>query len=169
MWNDTDLPLAVLFTFRCYGTWLHGDPRGSVDRNHNIYGTSFITESPGWQSYRKEQMVRPESKLNAGRRRSTIAGVREVCVKRGWSILAINARTNHVHSVVEVHGYDTKRALAALKAGATKRLREDKLWMSKETPWAEKGSRRKLWNERHIEQAIEYVISGQGRDLPDFD
>jgi hypothetical protein len=37
MWNDTDIPLANLITFRCYGTWLHGDQRGSIDRFHNAY------------------------------------------------------------------------------------------------------------------------------------
>ena len=33
MWNDTDIPLAYLISFRCYGTWLHGDERGSIDRS----------------------------------------------------------------------------------------------------------------------------------------
>ncbi|HEU5233035.1 MAG TPA: hypothetical protein VFU50_09255 [Terriglobales bacterium] len=33
------VPLAYLIIFRSYGTWLHGDPRGSVDRFHNQYGT----------------------------------------------------------------------------------------------------------------------------------
>jgi len=28
-WNDTDIALAHLITFRCHGTWLHGDERGS--------------------------------------------------------------------------------------------------------------------------------------------
>ena len=27
MWNDTDIPLGYLITFRCYGTWLHGNKR----------------------------------------------------------------------------------------------------------------------------------------------
>jgi hypothetical protein len=27
-----DIPLAYLISFRAYGTWLHGDRRGSVDR-----------------------------------------------------------------------------------------------------------------------------------------
>jgi REP element-mobilizing transposase RayT len=169
MWNDTELPLAVLFTFRCYGTWLHGDPRGSVDRAHNIYGTSFISESPGWQNYKKEQMLRPELKLNARMRRSAVKGLRDVCARRNWLIIAVNARTNHIHSVIDVKGHDTTRALAALKANATKRLREDRLWTREETPWAAKGSRRKLWNERSIEQAVDYVLHGQGGDLPDFD
>ena len=169
MWNDTELPLAVLFTFRCYGTWLHGDPRGSVDRAHNIFGTPFIAENPKWQNYKREQMPRPELTLNARMRRAAITGVREVCARREWVILAVNARTNHIHSVIDVKGYDTKRALASIKAGATKLLREERLWNSDETPWAKKGSRRKLWNERSIEQAIDYVLHGQGDDLPDFD
>ena len=33
------VPLAYLITFRTYGTWLHGDARGSVDREHNVFGT----------------------------------------------------------------------------------------------------------------------------------
>ena len=46
MWNDTEIPLALLITFRCYGTWLHGDLRGSVDRDHNVYGTQRIGHEP---------------------------------------------------------------------------------------------------------------------------
>lgn len=153
MWNDTELPLAVLFTFRCYGTWLHGDERGSVDRAHNIYGTPFISESSNWQNYKKELMARPVLTLNAQMRRSAVSGVREICTRREWILFAVNARTNHIHSVIGVKGYDTACALAALKAGATKRLREDRLWNNEETPWAKKGSRRKLWNERSIERA----------------
>src|SRR5881296_1928266 len=42
MWNDTDIPLAHLITFRCYGTWLHGDKRDSIDRFHNRYKTPYI-------------------------------------------------------------------------------------------------------------------------------
>lgn len=38
-WNDTDVPLAYLITFRTYGTWLAGDERGSIDRFNNGYGT----------------------------------------------------------------------------------------------------------------------------------
>jgi hypothetical protein len=37
--DDNEFPLAYLITFRCYGTWVHGDDRGSMDRKHNIYRT----------------------------------------------------------------------------------------------------------------------------------
>ena len=31
-------PAGHFLTFRTYGTWLHGDARGSVDRFHNVPG-----------------------------------------------------------------------------------------------------------------------------------
>jgi hypothetical protein len=42
MGESIDGPLAYLITFRCYGTWLHGDDRGSVDREHNVPLTPLI-------------------------------------------------------------------------------------------------------------------------------
>ena len=59
--------------------------------------------------------------------------------------------------------------LNAFKANATRRLREDGLWQHAFSPWADKGSKRKLWNERSVARAIDYVLNGQGDDLPDFD
>src|SRR6266446_2234497 len=40
--DDNEIPLAYLITFRCYGTWLHGDERGSMDRKRNKYGAARI-------------------------------------------------------------------------------------------------------------------------------
>jgi hypothetical protein len=37
--KDDHIPVGFLISFRGFGTWLHGDPRGSVDRLHNRYGT----------------------------------------------------------------------------------------------------------------------------------
>ena len=59
--------------------------------------------------------------------------------------------------------------LNAFKANATRKLREDDLWPHPFSPWADKGSKRKLWNERSVARAIDYVLNGQGDDLPNFD
>ncbi len=40
--HPDECPLGFLITFRCYGTWLHGNQRGSVDREHNKIGTLFV-------------------------------------------------------------------------------------------------------------------------------
>ncbi len=49
-------------------------------------------------------------------------------------------------------------------------LREDGPWPPHSfSPWADKGRKRRLWNERSVARAIEYVLYDQGGDLPDFD
>jgi hypothetical protein len=40
--DDNEFPLAYLISFRTYGTWLHGDNRGSTSRKQNKYGTPRI-------------------------------------------------------------------------------------------------------------------------------
>jgi hypothetical protein len=52
MWNDTDTPLAYFISFRSYGTWLHGDKRGAIDRVHNRYRTPYLPSQGKWQRYR---------------------------------------------------------------------------------------------------------------------
>jgi REP element-mobilizing transposase RayT len=169
MWNDTESPLAVFFTFRCYGTWLHGDERGSIDRHHNTYGSPRIPVNDDWKTHNEIQLDRPPVELNARQRKAVEQGLREICDNRRWQISAINVRTNHVHAVICIDGKHTARVLAALKAAATKRLREERLWNIDGTPWAEKGSRRKLWNERSVAEATDYVINRQGKNLSDYD
>ena len=168
MWNDTDTPLAYLITFRCYGTWLHGDERGSVDRSHNRFGSPYMP-SDERRRQRVAQALKSEPLLlDAPRRESVEAAVRETCELRGWRLRAINVRTNHVHMVVSIGATLPGRALNAFKANATRRLRQSGQWSQRHSPWVDKGSRRFLWNEQSIERAVEYVNNGQGDDLPEF-
>ena len=108
-------------------------------------------------------------KLNADRRRAVENAIRETCSIRDWSLFAVNIRTNHVHTVVATGGKAGELALNAFKANATRQMREDGCWRSERSPWADKGSCRRLWNENSISNAIDYVLYGQGDDLPDFD
>ena len=94
---------------------------------------------------------------------------RETCEHRRWHLHALNVRTNHIHVVVSIGSIKPERALTAFKANATRKLRHDGYWRQDSTPWAEKGSKRRLWNERSVAQAIEYVLYGQGDELPDFE
>ena len=169
MWNDNDIPLAVFFTFRSYGTWLHGDERGSVDRHHNVYGTPRIAQNTNWKNFNETLLKRPPLVLNAEQRKSVEKAIRETCDKRRWELFAFNIRTNHVHLVVDIRAKDPKQALGALKANATRQMREDRVWDDEDTPWAEKGSKRRLWNLKSLGEAIDYVINRQGDDLPDYD
>ena len=169
MWNETDIPLAYLITFRTYGSWLHGDARGSTDRFHNQYQTPHIAPDKRWQQHNTKTLKADAVTLDAAQRTAVEKAVRETCEKRGWLLHASNVRTNHAHSVVSSGETKSKVVLAALKANATREMRQSGCWQSQQTPWAEQGSRRSLWNERSIERAIDYVINGQGDELPDFD
>ena len=91
--------------------------------------------------------------------------VREVCLYRKYWLRAINARTNHVHAVVSAP-CEPEPILDAFKSYATRALRRAGLLSAAIKPWARHGSTVYLWKERDVEQAIAYVLLGQGDDLP---
>ena len=82
--------------------------------------------------------------------------------------LALNVRTNHIHIVVSIGSIKPEHALSAFKANAIRQMREEGAWQKESSPWAEKGSKRYLWTEQSIAKAMEYVMNGQGDDLPNF-
>ena len=168
MWNDTDKPLAYFISFRTYGTWLHGDKRGSIDRFNNRYGSPYLPANETWQRHNGKQMKADPLILGSRERSSVKYAISETCKFRKWDLQALNVRTNHVHSVVTANR-KPELVLNAFKANATRQLREDRLWTQEFSPWADKGSKRRLWNERSVANAIDYVLNGQGDDLPDFD
>src|SRR6266851_1249483 len=120
--NDDHTPLGYLITFRAYGTWLHGDERGSVDRLHRTYGTPMLP--PNLQRTRYEGRLRkqPPLKLDSRMRTAIESCIRETCTIRNWSLWAFNIRTNHVHTVVSAD-CKPERVLSALKAHATRSMR----------------------------------------------
>jgi len=165
MWNNTEIPLAYLISFRTYGTWLHGDKRGSIDRFHNRYGDHYLPPNEDWYHHNQKQLKRDPFILEARARGSVEKAIRETCTIRKWSLRTINVRTNHVHTVVTANR-KPELVLNAFKANATRQLRQDHLWSHQFTPWADKGSKIRLWNERSLANAIDYVLNGQGNDLP---
>ncbi len=169
MWNDTDIPLAYLITFRCYGTWLPGDERGSIDRHHKQYQTPYRAPNQNLQKFAISQLKSEPVSLDASSRKTVESAIREVCAHRNWLLRAINVRTNHVHLVISIGAVNTSKALNNFKAYATRKLRENNCWKFAHSPWSDRGSKRRLWNERSIEIAVDYVINGQGDELPDFD
>lgn len=169
MWNGTDIPLAYLITFRCYGTWLHGDERGSINRFNNQYHSPYIPANEKWQQYNSAKLVCEPVILKAAHRSAVELAIRETCSFRNWELHTINIRTNHIHVVVNMGAKLPELALNALKANATRQLKQEGLWLKKHSPWADKGSNRYLWNNRSVDRAIDYVINGQGDELPEFD
>ena len=166
--DDREFPLAYLITFRAYGTWLHGDERGSVNRAQNIYGTPRIAPNENLQSMSAALLKHAPLTLNTAQREAVEFAVKGVCAYRGYGCHAVNARTNHVHVVVSA-ACQPEPVIEAFKSYATRKLRNDG-WIARNVHiWERGGSRRYLWKERHVARAIEYVLYEQGDEPPDFD
>ena len=162
--NDDHTPLGYLITFRAYGTWLHGDERGSVDRDHHTYNTPMLPPSPRRKELERSLLKQLPVKLSRRQRAAVEFGIRETCSIRRWELCALNVRTNHVHCVVTA-SCNSKAVLAALKGNATRSMGETGCWRSDVSPRARGGSRKYLWTEEELAKAIAYVIEDQGEPL----
>ncbi len=121
MKKSPQIPLAYLITFTCYGTRLHGDEAGSVDRQHNVPGSPFLPPNPKRVLERTRQLSEKPHELTAQEGRLVLEAIRLGCASRGWNVHAIHVRTAHVHLVVA--GEETpERIMTAAKAYATRAL-----------------------------------------------
>jgi hypothetical protein len=154
------LPLAYLFTWTCYGTWLHGDERGSVDFRHNVYGTPVLAEDLRRYERASYALQSEPMYLNDAMRELVAAALVQHAEFRGWKLAAQNVRTNHVHCVVGATSWPAGKMLGSFKARATAVLREAG-FVADQPVWTEGGSRRWLWDELSVYRACHYVLYGQ--------
>ncbi len=153
-----------LLTFRTYGSWLHGDARGSVNRRSNVLGTPRLPPVPGWESWQRAQMREPEVVLSEEQRRVVTQSVEATCRGRGWRLVVVNVRTNHVHAVIGTTA-PPETVTNDLKAFATRALRKAGLTAAAARVWSRGGSRKQLLDARAVEAACRYVVEGQGSEL----
>jgi len=92
--------VVYLITFACYGCHLHGGESGSVDREHNAPGTPILKVDSARAAFEVELMDQAPYHLDQIRRDAVLEAIHEVCVHRGWNLLAAHVRSNHVHTVV---------------------------------------------------------------------
>ena len=159
--NEDHTPLGYLITFRTYGTWLHGDERGSVDRHNNGYGAPRIAPNQNWLLHNKRSLKQKPVIFSKKQRELIKGSIHETCELRGWALYKTNVRTNHVHSVVGA-AIGPSKVLNALKSNATRELRATGQWKNEGSPWADRGSKRYLWTENELIRAIDYVELDQG-------
>jgi len=156
-----DIPRAYLITFRGHGTWLHGDKRGSVDRNHNRFGSPRLMPNERRRQLNLGRLKHKPVRLPEEQRAIVEEAIKETCRIRPWDLWVVNARSNHIHAAVSAP-CKPELVLNALKANATRKLREAGYCRNPESPWAEKGSKRYLWTEQDVIDAIVYVQYEQG-------
>jgi hypothetical protein len=88
--------LAYLLTWTTYGTWLHGDQRTSASRKQS----RVLKPDPVLEAQMRRRMKHPPLTLDAKMRRVVRETIEEHSEYRGWTLMKLNVRTNHIHLVV---------------------------------------------------------------------
>jgi len=114
-------PLAYFITFNTYGSWIHGDQRGSVDYAHNVPGFPRMTYCPELHKYREERLKYPTYTIDERGRIIVLRAVIEVCEYRLWFLHSAHVRSNHVHVIVSA-GAKPEKVMNDFKAYASRAL-----------------------------------------------
>ncbi|MFN0011928.1 MAG: transposase [Phycisphaerales bacterium] len=149
-------PLGYFISFRTYGTWLHGDERGSVDRRHNRYGEPMLAASKAREAWEEAELESVPRVLTAEQRTVVDSAVRAVCVHRAWSLHELNVRTNHVHVVVTAPS-PPEVVMNAFKVWATRQLRSVGLVGPEDKVWSRHGSTIYLFRAENFDEKCKYV------------
>jgi REP element-mobilizing transposase RayT len=162
--HDYSDVLAYFITYHTHGTWLHGDERGSVDDEHNRPGTAVLPADARRHQAAALRKKHPAVELDEACRAIVERTIRAVVDHRGWTLHAVNVRTNHVHLVVGAN-VSPEKVMNDLKSWSTRRMVEAGLFERGRKAWTRHGSTKYLWNEAALDDACRYVVEGQGIDL----
>jgi REP element-mobilizing transposase RayT len=157
-------PLAYFITFTCYGTWLHGHDRGSVDDEHNAPETPVLAPDAERFAREREKMNEPPFYLDAPRRQITLRAICEIVNRKRWTLHAVHVRSNHVHVVLSANG-PPELVMNDLKTAASRRLNKAYPAEHGRTRWTRHGSTRYLWSEESVAQKVRYVLDEQGEAM----
>jgi REP element-mobilizing transposase RayT len=157
---EPPFPIAYLVTLRTYGTWLHGDDRGSQNRLANKWSTPKLAPNRALERAERAAMKHPAVQLGPASRAVLERTFLEVCKHRGWRLAAMNVRSEHAHLVVSAQ-CRPELVLASLKAWASRRVYEEGLNPSHQKMWSRHGSTLYLWTASSLQRAVAYVHDGQ--------
>jgi len=160
-----DEPLAYFLTWTTYGTWLPGDDRGWVAKPGE-----FQRPDPAVEQAARSRMTEPPLVLNARQRGIVELTIADHCRIRGWGLLAVSCRTNHLHVVVAAAGRHPEDVMDQLKAWCSRKLKEQGASLHgpvRSNWWTQRGSKRWLNDEPSVRIAVEYVQEAQDHQRPE--
>lgn len=172
---------AWLLTNTTYGTWLPGDPRGSITSvrderpgdapssirfEHDVPGEPWEEHLPGLHEAAREQMSGPPIYLCRAQAEIILAQFQETASYRRWALSGVAIMSNHFHLVVQVaHDPSPSKILADFKAYGSRALNRAYGVPQSETWWTSRGSKRKLRDDQYFAAAMNYVLHKQPSPL----
>lgn len=159
------MALAYFITFSTYGTWLHGADKGkgSVDAEHNRFGAPFVEPDVGRVRREQASMTQELYHMDEPRRRVTRDAIVAICREKGWHLLALHVRSNHVHAVVRADR-EPGRLMSDLKARASRELTRAGFDGEDRKRWTRHDSTLHLFTLEAVAQKVRY-IDGQGTKM----
>ena len=154
--------LAYFITFTTYGTRLHGNENGSVDRDHNAYGTPFLAADLEREQSERAAMAQAPYVMSARERDIACKAIVDLAADRGWQLLAVHVRSTHVHVVIRTEERDPGRTMSDIKARASRDLNQAGFDGPSRKRWTRHGSTRYLFREEDVEAKIRYTLDEQG-------
>ena len=153
-----DVPLAYHITFGTYGSRLHGDERGSVDRAHNSPGEPFL--GPDVRRREQEtQLLRSEPiTFKSAQQRFIEAVIPGVCERGDWGYHVAAAGPDHVHVLLSADS-DPKTVRRLLKRWLGQQLSSNWPLSRGQSWWAEGGSIKWIWKQHYFRRAFDYIAS----------
>jgi REP element-mobilizing transposase RayT len=155
------MALAYFITFTTYGTWLPGSEKGSVDEEHNLYGTPFVEAGAQRQRQARLTMAQPPYVMGAAEQEIACKAMVELAKDRGWDLLALHVRSTHAHVVISAER-DPERLMSDLKGRASRQLTLAGFDDAQRRRWTRHGSTRHLFREEEVEAAVRYTLDEQG-------
>jgi REP element-mobilizing transposase RayT len=157
------MALAYFITYTTYGTWLPGSAkgRGSVDREHNVYGTPFVAPDPEREQTARDAMTQPMYTLSAPERDIVRESLVLLSQDKGWRLLAAHVRSNHVHVVIQADR-EPGRLMSDLKARSSRDLTLAGYDDAERRRWTRHGSTKHLFRDDDVEAKIRYTLNQQG-------
>jgi REP element-mobilizing transposase RayT len=149
-------PLAYFISWGTYGTRLHGDPRGTVDRDHNERGTPVLGFDPIRWEREKGLLKFPPVFFTREQMRFAESVIPEICERGHWNYLTCAAGPDHVHAVLDFP-FDPKAVRGLLKRWLGQELSNQWRLPAGATWWAESGSIRWAYEQDYLRNILNYV------------
>ena len=149
-------PLAYFLTWTTYGSWLHGDRHGWVNKLNACPGAEYNAPCRGLENSARRRMKFPKSKLTPEQKRIVEKYITEVCQFRRWELLVVSCRSNHVHIVVKCGDVCPETVMNQFKSYATRGLRQRGHFQGKQV-WTRGGSTRYINSEESLWASVRYI------------
>lgn len=132
-------PLGYFLSWGTYGTRLHGDPRGTVDRTETGHRDPILGPHEERWEYERGKMNFPPVILTREHRLFAESAIPEICERGMWKYQTCAVAPDHVH-VILTSEHEPKTIRRILKRWLGQSLSEK--WPLDEgaTWWAECGS-----------------------------